>query len=204
MCKAMKKQISEETRVAILDAAWELIAEGGRVDVSQSEIAARAAVSRQTVYLAFGGRAGLLVAMLRNKDAHSRQVTALYEIANGAGDKWEDFLSYVEAWLDYLPLIYPVGIQLDVAALNDEEAAAAWNDRMKRALLHGMKHILARLQRAGRIAPGWTVDMAAETSWSLVHPASWRLLVVECGWSADQFRRTRIEIIRRTFDSGSE
>jgi len=202
MCKEMKKQISEETRMAILDAAWELIAEGGRLDVSQSEIGARAAVSRQTVYLAFGGRAGLLIEMLRNKDAHSPEVATLHEIANGAGDTWEDFLSFVGTWLDYLPLIYPVGIQLDAAALNDEEAAAAWNDRMKRALLHGMKHILARLQRAGRIAAGWTVDMAAETIWSLVHPASWRLLVVECGWSADQFRRTRIAIIRCTLESG--
>ncbi|MCV3209282.1 TetR/AcrR family transcriptional regulator [Mesorhizobium sp. YC-39] len=199
----MKKHISEETRIAILDAAWELIAEGGKVDASQSTIAAKAGVSRQTVYLAFGGRAGLLVAMLRNRDRHSGQVKSLHEIANGDGDRWEDFLSFVEHWLDYLPLIYPVGIQLDAAALNDEEAAAAWDDRMKRTLLHGMKHILARLQRAGRIAPGWTVDMAAETVWSLVHPANWRLLVIECGWSPDEFRRTRIEIIRRTLQSGS-
>ena len=78
------------------------------------------------------------------------------------------------------------------------------NCEFEPALLHGMKHILARLQRAGRIAPGWTVDMAAETARSLVHPASWRLLVVECGWSADQFRRTRIEIIRGTLGSDPE
>jgi AcrR family transcriptional regulator len=198
----MKTNVSEATRIAILDAAWELIAEGNRLDVSQSAIAAKAGVSRQTVYLAFGGRAGLLVAMLRNKDAHSPEVASLREIANGSGDTWEEMLAYVEAWLEYLPLIYPVGIQLDAAALNDGEAAAAWDDRMKRALLHGMKHILARLARAGRIAPGWTADMAAETIWGLVHPANWRLLVVECGWSADEFRRTRIEIIRRTLQSG--
>jgi len=200
----MKKQISEETRVAILDAAWALIAEGGKVDASQSMIAAKAGVSRQTVYLAFGGRSGLLVAMLRNKDAYAQPVASLRKIANGTGDRWEDFLSFVESWLDYLPLIYPVGIQLDAAALNDEEAAAAWDDRMKKALLHGMKNVLARLQHAGRIAPGWTVDMAAEMAWSLVHPASWRVLVVECGWSPDDFRRTRIEVIRRTLQSNLE
>lgn len=75
---------------------------------------------------------------------------------------------------------------------------------MKKALLRGIKHILAYLQRAGRIAPSWTVDMAAETVWSLVHPANWRLLVVECGWSADDFHRTRLEIIRKTLRAGSE
>ncbi|MHA6688321.1 TetR family transcriptional regulator [Mesorhizobium sp. A556] len=42
------------------------------VDVSQSTIVAKAGVSRQTIYFAFGGRAGLLIAMLHNKDAHSQ------------------------------------------------------------------------------------------------------------------------------------
>jgi AcrR family transcriptional regulator len=193
-----KKQISEASRIAILDAAWELIAEHNRLDVGQSEIAAQAGVSRQTIYLAFGGRAGLLVAMLRNKDEQSQQVPRLTAIASGSGNEPADFLAYVEAWLDYLPVIYPVGIQLDVAALHDKDAAAAWDDRMKKALLYGMKHILARLQTADRIAPGWTAETAAEMAWSLVHPASWRLLVVECGWSPDDFRRTRIEIICQT------
>ena len=194
----MKKQISHASRIAILDAAWELIAERNQLDVGQSEIAAQAGVSRQTIFLAFGGRAGLLVAMLRNKDEQSQHVARLREIASGSGDERSDFLSFIDVWLDYLPVIYPVGIQLDVAALHDKDAAAAWDDRMKKALLYGMKHILARLQSADRIAPGWTADTAAEMAWSLVHPASWRLLVVECGWSADDFRRTRIEIICQT------
>jgi len=64
--KVGARQITEETRVAILDAAWELIVERGKLDVGQAEIAAKAGVSRQTIYLAFGGRAGLLVAMLLN------------------------------------------------------------------------------------------------------------------------------------------
>ena len=58
-----KKQIPEETRVGILDAAWALMAETGRLDVGQAEIAARAGVSRQTVYLAFGSRAAASAGM---------------------------------------------------------------------------------------------------------------------------------------------
>jgi AcrR family transcriptional regulator len=196
--RKVKKQISQASRIAILDAAWELIAERNQLDVGQSEIAAQAGVSRQTIFLAFGGRAGLLVAMLRNKDEQSQHVARLKEIATGSGNDWVDFLLFIDTWLDYLPVIYPVGIQLDAAALHDKDAAAAWDDRMKKALLYGMKRILARLQTADRIAPGWTADTAAEMAWSLVHPASWRLLVVECGWSADDFRRTRIETICQT------
>ena len=54
------KTISPETRTAILAAAWELISTRGRTDVGQAEIAAAAKVSRQTVFYAFGNRAGLL------------------------------------------------------------------------------------------------------------------------------------------------
>jgi AcrR family transcriptional regulator len=196
--KAGTRHITEETRVAILDAAWGLIVESGKLDVGQAEIAAKAGVSRQTIYLAFGGRAGLLVAMLRNRDAHSEQVARLMEIAEGPGSAPRDFMAFIEAWLDYLPLIYPVGILLDAAAVNDTEAAAAWDDRLKKSLLFGMRRVLRRVEKAGGLAAGWTADTAAQLAWSLVHPASWRLLVVESGWSADAFRRSRIDIIGRT------
>jgi AcrR family transcriptional regulator len=57
----MKREpISEATRTAVLNATWSLMAEKKRLDVSLSEIAAAAGVSRQTLYFAFGDRAGLL------------------------------------------------------------------------------------------------------------------------------------------------
>jgi len=93
--KVGRRHITEETRVAILDAAWELIVESGKLDVVQAEIAAKAGVSRQTIYLAFGGRAGLLVAMLRNRDAHSGQVARLMEIADGRGSTPGDFMAFI-------------------------------------------------------------------------------------------------------------
>jgi len=61
-----------------------------------------------------------------------------------------------------------------------------------------MKRVLRRIEKAGGIAAGWTADTAAQLAWSLVHPTSWRLLVVESGWSSDAFRRTCIDIIGRT------
>jgi AcrR family transcriptional regulator len=195
----MKKlPISEKTRAAILDAAWSLMAEKRRVDVSQAEIAAAAGVSRQTIFVAFGNRAGLLTAMVRNKDTQSDHVARLGAISHAATVRREDFLRYIDIWLDYLALIYPVGILLDAAALTDAEAASAWDDRMKGALLAGLKRILRQLARRGQLAKGWRPDRAAELVWSLVHPAAWRQLVVGCGWSPSEFRRTRLEIIEST------
>lgn len=174
-------QITDTTREAILDAAWELTAKRGHLKFSQAEIARRAGVSRQTVNLAFGARAGLLLAMVRNKDRKTAHVSRLREIATGAGDKGEDLMQFLDIWLDYLPIIYPVGIELDAASLSDPDAAAAWNSRIKTGLLDGLKMILSRISRSGGLANSWTAEDAAVWIWSLVHPVQWRLLVVEHG-----------------------
>jgi AcrR family transcriptional regulator len=193
-----KQPISEETKTAILNAAWSLIAKRKRLDVGQAEIAAAAGVSRQAVYVAFGNRAGLLTAMVRNMDTRSDHVARLGAISQAATADVADFLRYVDIWLDYLQLIYPVGILLDAAALTDAEAALAWDDRMKGALLAGLKRILGHLSKAGQLAAGWKPDRAAEMVWSLTHPSMWRLLGVGCGWSAAEFRDSRLAIIRST------
>jgi AcrR family transcriptional regulator len=192
----VKKAITADTRAAILDAAWALMAEG-ETEVGLAEIAGAAGVSRQTIHLAFGGRPGLLRDMLRRKDGNSPLAARLYDIGRRESAEIADFLAFIEAWLDYLPEIYAVGIQLDMASLKDADAAAAWDDRMKATMLAGMKRQTRRLADAGRLAPGRKPDDIAELAWSLVHPASWRLLVVECGWTAAAFRASRLEIIRR-------
>lgn len=189
------KSIPEQTRAAVLDAAWDLIAETGRADVGMAAIAKRAGVSRQTLHLAFGDRAGLLHAMLRRMDRRSPEAAKLFGFAGRQIRSIDDFLSLVDAWLDYLPIIYPVGIQLNAAGLNDEGAAAAWDDRMKGALLHSFGVTLEKVADKGLLDSGWSVGRAAEFAWSMVHPANWRLLVVECGWSAEEFRRSRHQAI---------
>jgi AcrR family transcriptional regulator len=193
--KRPKNPISEATRTAILNATWSLIAEKKRLDVSQSEIAAAAGVSRQTLFIAFGSRAGLLTAMARNKDMQSDHVARLIEVSRAETIDPAAFRRYVETWIDYLPLIYPVGILLDAASLTEAEAATAWDDRMKGALLFGLKRNLAKLEKAGHLRSGCAADHAAGLIWSLVHPTSWRQLVVECGWTADEFRRSRLDIV---------
>lgn len=202
--KVTRKTIPEETRQAVLDAAWDMIAIDGRADISMAAIAVRAGVSRQTLHLAFGDRAGLLHAMLRRKDRKSPEAGRLYGFADRLVESVDDFLALVDAWLDYLPIIYPVGIQLDAAGLNDEGAAAAWDDRMKGALLGGFRAKLTSIAERGLLNPGWTVDRAAEFAWSSVHPVCWRLLVVECGWSAAEFRETRHDTITRVLFAQNE
>jgi AcrR family transcriptional regulator len=195
----MKKEpISEATRTAVLDATWSLMADKKRLDVNLSEVAAAAGVSRQTIYIAFGDRAGLLMAMVQHKDTQSDHVMRLGRVSFASKVTPEDFRGYLEVWFEYLALIYPVAILLDATSVTDKEAAAAWDDRMKGALLAGLKRIFANLAKRRHLAPGWKPDQGAELVWSLIHPTCFRQLVLGCGWKIEEFRRSRLAIIGAT------
>lgn len=184
-----KKTISEKTKEAILEGAWKLITEQGRLNVSQAEIAAEAGVSRQTVFYAFGGRTELLIAMVRHKDEGSKHVERMRAWAEDTKDHPHVLLEMVESWLSYLPEIYPVGILLDAASSTDAEARAAWEDRMVHTLLKGFRRVVRRLIKAGHLEGD--AGQIADEIWCLCHPTAWRLLVVERGWSAEAFRASR-------------
>lgn len=188
------KSISDETKHAILEAAWALISERGRTDVAMAEVAARAGVSRQTVFYAFGGRSGLLLAMVRHRDTTTDHVSRLRSIMGEPDPGPETLLRFAGIWLDYLPVIYPVGILLDAASLSDSEAAAAWNDRMIGALLGGFRNLLSAVHKSHPLSG--QPDRLAEAIWALLHPTMYRRLVVECRWSNAQFSRHQLDLVR--------
>jgi len=192
----MKKAISEETRHAVLVAAWELMSRKGRLDAGMAQIAAAAGVTRQTLFYAFGSRAGLLVAMVRHKDARGPHAARLGAIARGRGASAATLLRFLDAWLDYLPHVYPVAIQLEGAAPTDADAAAAWNDRFLKGVRRGFEMILVRMAAAGALSPASDPERLADACLALVVPSTWRLLVVECGWTRERYRRSRRALVR--------
>jgi AcrR family transcriptional regulator len=190
------KKISDETKTAILEAAWRLMAEKGRVDVGQGEIATAAGVSRQSIFYAFGNRTGLLTAMVRHKDATSPRHARLLGVAQQRRSDPEQLLDIVEAWIDYIPDIYPVASLLDVAGIADAEARAAIDDRLVGQLLTGLTLQLRAMRKRGQLEPGTEPDRAAQAIWEASHIRAWRSLVIECGWSPDEFKRSRMDIAR--------
>src|SRR5262245_50491995 len=143
MCKEPPSPLSPETSRAILEAAWRLICERGRADVSLGEIAKAAGVTRQSIYIGFGGRAGLLVAMARNADERSEHTRRMRAISSGTADDPQALFDYVEAWLAHLPEVYRVGILLSAASATDPEASSALADRMVGGL-HAAYHRIVK------------------------------------------------------------
>lgn len=120
-----------------------------------AEIAAAAGVTRQTLFLAFGNRAGVLVAMARHQDTLGDQVQRMRQIAATGADA-AALHAFVDAWLDYLPVVYPVAIQLETASLSDTDANAAWQDRIfSQGARMGLDRILGQIVAATGRRPAW-------------------------------------------------
>src|SRR2546421_12968810 len=58
-----RAQAAQDTRLSIVEATRTLLAETGYPDISLDDIAVRAGVSRQTIYVQFGSTSGVLQAV---------------------------------------------------------------------------------------------------------------------------------------------
>lgn len=188
-----------EVRTRILEAAWRLIGEQRDASVSLLDIARAAGVSRQTVYVNFNSRAGLLLAMVEHSDASSADLARMQrQRAEQPIDQAIE--TTVRGWFKYLPVVFDVAHALRAAAVTDADARAAWDSRM--ALLRGgLLGLMQRLNAEGRLAAGWTPETAADWCHHLVHIDTWHHLVVQRHWRpADVVRRTlaaiRASVIR--------
>ncbi len=188
-------KISDDTRAAILESAWDLMAEQGRLDAGMAEIAAAAGVSRQTLFLAFGNRAGVLVAMARHRDMQSDHVPRMRQIA-ATGRDAVALHAFVDAWLDYLPVVYPVAIQLETHSLSDPDANAAWQDRIfSQGVRMGLDRILGQMVAGGGLRADQSPSSLADLCLTLLVPSAWRYLGVERGWTLEAFARSRHVLI---------
>lgn len=185
------------TRERVLELTLELIRQRGSAAVSLVEVAAAAGLSRQMLYVMFGSRAGLLMALVDHLDERSsgpRRLAALRE----ALPPLDAFEPYLRAWFDYLPVVLPVARALAAAATTgDTDAADAWHSRMDK-LRAGFTQLTRAFEAAGLLQSGWTAEAAAEWMLALTHVDLWQHLVVEAGWPPAVHVQRVIATLRQT------
>jgi AcrR family transcriptional regulator len=177
-------ELSAGTRNRILEAAWERVRDHGAGAVDVKAIAAAAGVSRQLVYFHFENRAGLLTAMARHHDHASgfrRRVAASRSLPPVEGLE-----TLLREWCAYVRELMPVARALEAAAVMGDEGATAWRDRMA-DLREAFRLALARVEEEGRLAPGWSVERAADWACARVLPGTYAQLVDELGWTRREF-----------------
>jgi AcrR family transcriptional regulator len=169
------------TRERVLQLTLALIAKRGNAAISLVEVAAEAGLSRQALYLLFGSRSGLLLAVVDHLDGSSelpRRLAALRQDLPAS----EAFEPYLRAWFEYLPVVLPVARALLAASANgDADARRAWDSRMHK-LRGGYVQLAKGLKAAGQLRDGWSPEAAADWIFALTHVDVWQHLVVESGW----------------------
>jgi AcrR family transcriptional regulator len=184
------------TRRRILQATWELL-EQQDSGVRLVDVADRAGVTRQAVYLHFGDRSGLLVALVDFIDVSLGAVQLRAHIHGGATGV-ESLQRWIETMSWYTVKIDRVTQVLESSQYQDEALAAAWRDRMGRRQLH-IRSIVERVAAEGHLAEGWSVDVAVELIYVVTMPGAWRELTRELGWTAEQYTQHLTRLIRSAF-----
>ncbi|HXF97837.1 MAG TPA: helix-turn-helix domain-containing protein [Gaiellaceae bacterium] len=185
------------TRTAALEAARDLFGAEGYHGVGLERVAKRAGVSRQTIYLHFGSKAGLLVELARYEHERSG-IDALAERTVWSAP---DAVAALEAWVALFPAFAPQVLDfvraLDGARRSDPDAAEVWRDQSDDRW-QGCRRLAEWLKRDGVLAPGWTIRSAADLIWALASLQMYDWLTLERGWSAGEFTRRIQQTLRRT------
>jgi len=91
--------------------------------------------------------------------------------------------AYIEAWGNYIPEIYGIArVLLALKDAGDEEAAAAWTNRMD-AMREGCAAAIDALKADGRLSSDNTRGQATALLWTLLSVRNWEHLRLDCGWS---------------------
>lgn len=98
---------------------------------------------------------------------------------------------------EYHPEIHHVARLFLAERQHDEAIRAAWDERMdsRRNLYHT---VVEWLERDRLLAPEWDLETATDVVWSLTSWQMWEQLVVDRGWSKDDYRQHLRTMLRRT------
>lgn len=190
------------TRTRILKATWELLDSNPGVAARMSDIAKKAGVSRQALYLHFPNRTELFIATTKYQDEEFGIHDWLAK-TRAAQNGINRLLSYVDAWGNHIPKIFGVAKTLMVMKETDADAATAWAERMQ-DMREGCAAAVAALGDDGVLRPDLDQQYATDILWTLLSISNWEQLTLTCGWSQAQYITEIKEVALRGLTSGTK
>ncbi len=182
-----------QTRLDILGAAGKLFRDRGYAGASLPALATEAGVAVETIYRAFGSKAGLFKAVVEAAVAggSSRADTAVEERpAIRAIIEEPDPRRALALYAATQPGIHrrsgPLLRALRAAAANDGDLRRLW-DELESARLTGQGRFAGMLGERRALKPELSVEDARDLIWTLCSLALRDLLVEERGWSEDRY-----------------
>jgi AcrR family transcriptional regulator len=187
----LRESQARATRRAVVAAARDLFVELGWSGTTIDAVAARAGVSRKTVFTSVGGKAALLKLALdwalvgddEPVPLAERQVLAELE-------QQTDPRALVARWARFVAELEeraaPLAAVLVVAADADPEAAGV-HATSERNRLRGAEFLVARLTAIDGLRPEVTAERAVAAALVLMDPSIHRTLVSEHGWTRGEY-----------------
>jgi AcrR family transcriptional regulator len=195
----LRREQAAATRLRILAAAQAAFERDGYAGTSMAAVAAGAGVALKTVYLAFGTKSALLRAVWHRALRGERD-----EVPVGEQDWFREVLDARDP-REQLRLNMRnsravkeragalLGVIAEAAAADPE--AAELGRRIQREFHANQRAVVASLAERGALRDGLDVDTAADILWSLNHPSTYRLLVVERGWPGERYERWMADLL---------
>ena len=180
---------ARQTREAILDVARKELLESGYAATTIASIARLAGVSVETIYKAFGGKAGLVRAIYERGLAGRGPVPAP-DRSDAIKAQEPDPHTLIRKLgvlaSEVAPLVSPILLLVRAAAASDPQLSALLADDSAHRL-ERMRHNAKSIADRGFFREGVTVDKAGDLMWALTAPEFYELLVVRRGWTPEEY-----------------
>jgi AcrR family transcriptional regulator len=193
-----------QTRHEILGAAHRLFLERGYAGTTLASVAEGAGVVVETIYRAFGGKAGLFKAVVEAAVAggaaraeRSPEQRPAIQAVIAEADPRRQLELYAATQPGIHARIGPLFHVLAEAAAADPELAEV-SRQMDEQRLAGMGRFAQLLADRGALRPGLSVDEARDVLWTLNSHAVHDLLVVRRGWPPGRYRDWLSATLART------
>jgi AcrR family transcriptional regulator len=186
-----RRQQAGRNREAILEVARRLFLSGGYAATTVASIAQGSSVSVETIYKAFGGKAGLVRAIY-DRGLSGRGAVPAYERSDQMREQETDPETIMRNWgtltAEVGSVVMPIRLLMRSAAATDTEIAAVLEDSDNQRL-DRMRHHASFLSERGYIREGITVDEATDILWTCSSVELYEMLVLKRGWSPARFAR---------------
>lgn len=180
---------AERSRQAILDAAERQFLAIGYAATTVAGIADEADVSVDTVYKAFGGKAGL-VRSIHDRGLLGRGPVPAYQRSDDIRAHETDPRALMRKWgsltAEVTSRVSPIMLLVRSAAAADTEMAALLEDSNAQRLKR-MRHNARALAERGWLRADVSVARAADVMWTCSSPELFEVLVLQRGWSLRRF-----------------
>jgi AcrR family transcriptional regulator len=179
------------TRAAVLDAARHAFLEHGYAATTVGAIAAAAQVSIETVYKAFGNKAGLLkaifdIAIVDDDEPIPLQQRDMVARIQAEPDGHKKLRIFGIEYARRAERAVPIQLLVRDAAAADRGANELL-EQLNQERLTGMTAFSQHLHEAKVLRKGVTATVALDVLWLFTSPEVYERLVIERGWTTKRF-----------------